>query len=208
MRQMYYMLLMVALPTGLFAFSNSESSATLWGNYYDPYSNTEILIKDHRRGIRVRVNGRRWRTYNYMGRGIYDDCNGRVIQNLGYGDIKYIIGRRRNTIILSRSSNNRFNDYRPSRYSNYNNRGNQFGSYAVDRFCGSWGCSDPGITLRIEAYGNGFRARNNAEAWVYYDRYQDGSYRDRRGNRYYFDNQDLCWSSNRGNRIIRFRRRG
>ena len=186
MRQIYYLLLMVALPTGLFAFSNSVSSADLWGNYYDPYTDTEIRIKDHRRGIKVLVNGRRWRTYNYMGRGIYDDCDGRVIQDLGYGEIKYIIGRRRNTIVLSRLTNNQYNDYRPNRLNTYGNSVPQYRNYGLNQYSGNWRGYEPGISLRIEAYGNGFRARNNRDAWVYYNRYRDGSYRDKRGNRYYF----------------------
>ena len=206
MRQFILFLLVVALPTtALFSHSdNSDASASSYlnGNYYDSYSGTTISISANRRGINARINNRRWRTFNHVGNGVYDDYNGRVIVNLGYGDIQYVRGNSRNALVLSRSQ--RANTRGRSGYNNYG--GNRSNRYDVSPYCGSWRSYNSGGRLFIEAYGSGFRARNNRGSWSYYSGHRDGSFRDRFGNRYYFDNRNLYWSSSSGKRRIRFRR--
>jgi len=123
-------------------------------------------------------------------RGVYDDYNGRVIINLGRGQIKYVRGNSRNALVLSRRQRS-FNRNR----SGFNSfRGNRSGRFDVRPYCGTWTSYGSGGRLFIEAHGSGFRAR------------RDGSFRDRRGNRYFFDNRNLIWSSRSGKRRVRFRR--
>ena len=207
MRQFIQLLLIVIFPTGLFSSSNSDHVSRMSGFYFDRYSDTEILIKSHRKGIKAKVNGSRWRTYNYRGKGLYDDCNGRLIFDLGYGEIQYQRRNRRTLITLEqygrsvdRYSSNRDN-YRPNEYSRYRSNGS-----GADPYRGNWHNTSRGLSLSIELFGNGFRARRPSEAWVYYSRYNDREYRDRRGNRCYFDGNDLIWGARDGRRSFRFQR--
>ena len=201
MRDFIYLLLVVALPTALFSTSSDAAgSSYLTGNYYDSYSRTEIQISKQRRGINARINNGRWRTYDYVGNGVYDDCYGRVIVDLGYGDIKYVEGRSRNGLVLSKNQNN----YGQNSYNSYGN--NSSYKYDVSPYCGTWGSYNSSSRLYIEAHGSGFRARNNRGAWSYYSGHRDGSFRDRNGNRYHFDNRRLTWSSASGKRRIQFNR--
>jgi len=204
MRQLIFFLLVVALPTALFSSINIDASASSYlnGNYYDSYSGTAISISAHRRGINAQINNRGWRAFNHIGNGVYDDYNGRVIINLGRGQIKYVRGNSRNALVLSRRQRS-FNRNR----SGFNSfRGNRSGRFDVRPYCGTWTSYGSGGRLFIEAHGSGFRARNNRGAWSYYSRHRDGSFRDRRGNRYFFDNRNLIWSSRSGKRRVRFRR--
>jgi len=205
MRRLIFFLLVVALPTALFSITSSRDATTssyLNGNYYDSYSGTTINISAKRRGISARINNRRWRTFNHRGNGVYDDCNGRVIVNLGNGNIRYVRGNSRNALVLSRTrrayaqGRSGFNSYG----SNYSTR------YNVSPYCGSWTSYNSAGRLFIESYGTGFRARNNRGSWSYYSGHRDGSFRDRRGNRFFFDNRNLIWSSASGKRRTRFRR--
>lgn len=203
MRQLIFFLLVVALPTALFGTnSDASSSSYLNGNYYDSYTGTAISITTHRRGISARINNRGWRTFNRRGNGVYDDYNGRVIVRLGNGNIRYVQGNSRNALVLSRRqrgfSQNRsgFNSYGNSRSIRYN----------VSPYCGSWTSFNSGGRLFIEAHGSGFRARNNRGSWSYYSGHRDGSFRDRSGNRFFFNNRNLIWSSASGRRRTSFRR--
>jgi len=207
MRRIIQLLLIVILPTGLFSLSNADHISRISGIYFDGYSDTEIIIKSHRNGIRAKVNGSKWRTYNYRGKGLYDDCNGRLIFDIGYGAIQYQ-RRNRSALITLEQFGRRTDgytygrdDYRPNSYSNSRSYRSE-----IDRYRGNWHNSRQGLSLSIELYGNGFRARRPNEEWVYYDRYNDREYRDRRGNKCYFDGNELIWGARDGRRSFRFRR--
>ena len=206
--------LLALIPT--FLFSNYSRSGDLHGLWYDNYTNTEIEIKHSRKGIRVKERGgwfRKWRTYNYMGRGLYDDCDGRVIVVLGRNRIEWRHGRRGRRVVLTRYDDYGYNDYRPN--NNYNNdwsydqrdrRGRgRSGRFGPRDYTGNWFCQDRGLNLTIQLSGNGFRARSGRD-WVYYEPYRD-HYRDRRGNRYYLNDRGLTWQSRDGRKELRFGRR-
>ena len=132
MRQLIFFLLVVALPTALFSHSSDASgSSYLNGNYYDSYSGTTINISTQRRGIRARINNRQWRTFNHIGNGIYNDYNGRVITNLGNGNIRYALGNSRNAMVLSR--NQRGTSRNRSSYGS-----NRSIRYDVRPYCGTY----------------------------------------------------------------------
>ncbi|MFT4565312.1 MAG: hypothetical protein ACI9FN_000265 [Saprospiraceae bacterium] len=207
MRQIIQFLLIVILPTGLYSSKTSDYLSRVSGVYFDRYSDTEILIKPHRKGIKAKVNGSKWRTYNYRGQGLYDDCNGRLIFDIGYGQIQYQRRSRRNLITLEQYGGNE------DRYFYDRDRDSQraYGrssSYrsGIDRFRGSWQSTNRGLSLSIELFGKGFRARRPNQEWVYYDRYNNNEYRDRSGNRCYFEGNDLIWGARDGRRSFRFRR--
>ncbi len=207
MRQIIRLLLIVILPTGLYSSNTSDYLSRVSGVYFDRYSDTEILIKPHRKGIKAKVNGSKWRTYNYRGQGLYDDCNGRLIFDLGYGQIQYQRRNRRSLITLEQYGGNgdRYSSDR-DRYSQRSYRRSNSYRSGIDRFRGSWQNTNRRLSLSIELFGNGFRARRPNEEWVYYDRYNDSEYRDRKGNRCYFEGNDLIWGARDGRRSLRFRR--
>ena len=202
--------LLAAIPTLLILFLSYDAKAEIFGLWYDYYTDTKIEIKPSRNGVKVKHHGgflRKWRTYNYMGRGVYDDCNGRVIVVLNYDRIRWKTGNYRRSVELTRFNEYGYRDRRSRNFRNdrfdydYGRRG--YGN-ALDAYCGEWSCNATGVNLRISAYGNGFRAYAN-NRWSYYEPYQD-YYRDRRGNRYYFDNGELCWQDYRGRDRRRFRK--
>lgn len=201
-------LLLALIPTFLFSFDTSYDD--LRGYWLDDYRDTRLEIQQTRTGIRVIERGGlfpKWRRYDYVGRGVFDDYNGRIIIKRGYNQIEYRRGRR-GSIALYRDG------YRPRSYGNgysgysrdYRNPSvRSYGrSRGIDRYFGRWYDRGRGINLRIEAYGQGFRARYG-NTWTYYTPYRD-YYRDQRGNRYYFDDDYLCWDSYDGRRRLRFRR--
>ncbi len=212
--------LLAWIPTLL--LSSNSLSHELYGVWYDDYSNTKLEIKHSRKGIKVKSHAgwfHKWRTYNYMGRGLYDDCDGRVIVVLGQNRIEWRKGYRRSPILLKRYHDydrynyrdgydyqgdygNRGYDYRNDRS---NNRNYQQSGYGRDAYSGDWYCSDHKLNLRIELSGSGLRARSGNK-WTYYEPYDD-HYRDKRGNRYYLDNRDLSWHSFDGKKRLKFGRR-
>ncbi len=201
--------LLALIPTLL--QSSETRGEELYGLWYDNYSNTKLEIKYTRKGIKVKHHGglfSRWRTYNYMGRGLYDDCDGKVIISRGYDQIEWRKGRRR-SILLSRYNDygrydNYDRDYSTSRSRSYNPSYNS--SYRRNQYYGDWYNNDRGLNLRVEAFGGrGFRVRFD-NRWTYYEPYRD-HYRDRRGNRYYLNDRYLSWRSHDGKRRLRFRRR-
>ena len=206
MRKSIYLFLIVALPTVLLSSDNDRfASSYLVGNYFDAYSGTEIRISQHRRGIKAKVNNKRWRTYYFVGNGVYDDYRGRVIVNLGYGEIKYVCRYRRNALVLSKiRRGDQPNRSGPRDWDNYH--GDRSYGYDVNPYCGTWRSPDIDGRLHIERHGSGFRARNDRGPWTYYESQRDGSFRDPRGNRYYFDDRDLIWSSATGRGRLRFRK--
>ena len=213
----YLLFLVVALmPTVLSSSPVFSSYYGLEGIWYDDYSDTQLEIRSHRRGIKVRRNGKRWRTFNEMGHGLFDDCKGSIIVYRGRGEIQYR-RKRRNSIYLSRYNkyNRRSNytrsceidPYRRNQNSDYGygNRGNNYGYR--DQYCGSWYCEDQGFNITIEAYGRGgIRARHGIDDWVYYNTYRNSRYSNSRGSGYYFDDDVLIWSSRNGRRKLRFRK--
>ena len=113
MKAMSTVFLLALIPTFLFSFNSRGGE--LYGLWYDNYTDTKVEIKHSRKGIRVKEHGgwfRKWRTYNYMGRGLYDDCDGRVIVVLGHNRIEWRKRRRGRPIILTRYDVYGFNDYR------------------------------------------------------------------------------------------------
>lgn len=203
MRQIIYFLLIVVSPTGLFADHLTPAPSLLGGIFIDRYTDTEIVIEPHRNGIRARINRGKWRNFYYRGQGLYDDCNGRVIWDIGYGQIRYERRSRRTSIVLDqytsrwqRSSN------RSPHYSNYKGYDNKAAIYK-----GDWLNARYGLSLSIEIYQGGIRARRPNEDWVYYDRYNDREYRDRNGNRCFIEGDELIWGARDGHRTFRFRRR-
>jgi len=216
MNTMKLIILLALIPT--FLLSSDSRGEELYGVWYDNYSDTKLEIKHTRRGIKVKHHGglfSRWRTYNYMGRGLYDDCNGKVIISRGYDQIEWRKGRRRSIVLSRYNDYNRGDSYHS--FDSYDNReyptsrSRSYGrsyptTYRRDNYCGAWYNSDRGYSLSIEAYGGrGFRARLN-NVWTYYEPYND-HYRDRRGNRYYINDGYLSWRSYDGRRKIRFRKR-
>lgn len=202
--------LLAVIPTLLLLMTALSVKAEIYGVWHDYYTDTKIEIKPAYKGIKVKQHGgflRRWRTYNHMGRGVYDDCDGRVIVVLDYDRIKWKRRDHRRPIELSRYGGY---GYRDSGRRNYNGYNTGYGrgantNYGLNDFCGEWECHDTGVRLSISPHGNGFRAYAN-NRWSYYEPYKD-YYRDRRGNRYYFDDGELCWSSYRDNGRRRFRKR-
>jgi len=219
MKTLQLTLLLALIPT--FLFCSDRGYDELYGFWYDDYTNTTLEIKHTRKGIKVKEHGGwfpKWRRYNAMGRGVFDDCDGRVIIKRGYNQIEYRKGRRRSTVLYregrDRGRGYRDRDYRDREYGYGDDRyddGYRYPSVrsygrtrSADRYCGSWSNRDRRISLSIEAFGRGFRARYGND-WTYYTPYRD-HYRDRRGNRYYFDDDYLCWDSYDGKRRLRFRR--
>lgn len=202
--------LLALIPTLLHS-SEDTRGEELYGLWYDNYSNTKLEIQYNRRGIRVKQLGglfSRWRNYSYVGRGLYDDYNGRVIVARGYDRIEWRSGRNRRVVLSRYDSYGRHDNYdrgyTTSRNRSYSPSYNT--SYGREQYCGSWYNNDRGYNLRVEAYGGrGFRVRFD-NRWTYYEPYQD-HYRDRRGNRYYLNNRSLSWRSHDGKRRLQFRRR-
>lgn len=202
--------LLALIPTLLHS-SEDTRGKELYGLWYDNYSNTKLEINYTRRGIKVKQHGRlfgRWRTYSYVGRGLYDDYDGRVIVSRGYNQIEWRTGRNRRLVLSRYNSYDRYDNYdrgyTTSRSRSYNPSYNSL--YSRDQYCGTWYNNDRGYNLRVEAYGGrGFRVRFDNQ-WSYYEPYKD-HYRDRRGNRYYLKDKYLTWRSNDGKRSLRFRRR-
>ena len=207
MRLLYAFVLLSLIPTLL--SSMDAQRGDLHGFWYDDYSGKKIEIKHTRKGIEVKSHGgwfNRWRRYNYMGRGLYDDCNGRVLLLLGPNRIEWR-DRGNPPIVLYRYRDYGYGDPYYDDYS-YGHRGRNDRRnnrrYGRDAYQGSWYCSDRRLSLNIEIYGNGIRARSG-NGWVYYEPYND-HFRDRRGNRYYLDNRDLTWQSYDGKRRLKFRK--
>ena len=214
MKAISTIILLALIPT--FLFSSNSRGGELFGLWYDAYTDTRIEIKHVRKGIRVKEHGglfRRWRTYNYMGRGLYDDCDGRVIVVLGPNRIEWSKGRRDRRIVLSRYDDFGYYDYDRGRgyYDDWSydrgdrRRNTRSGRYGRNAYAGDWFCQDHGISLTIQLSGNGFRAGARGN-WVYYEPFGD-HYRDRRGNRYYLNDRELTWRSFDGRRSMRFGRR-
>ncbi len=197
MRHFIFYLLIVLIPTGV---SAKDDGRHIGGTYYNEFAHIEIRIKPHRRGIKAKINGHRWRTYRYIGDGVFDDHHGRLIIDLGHGRIEFN-QRYRTTLVLSRLTS--IGDYRYEgiygEYDGHNYRGNGFG--------GDWYCEGTGLSLSLEILGHALRIRRHGSDWVYYNRYNDHEYRDRYGNRYYLDGDDLIWFSKKHRRSLRFKRR-
>lgn len=199
--------LLALIPT--FLFSSSTRGEELYGLWYDDYSDTKLEIKHTRKGIKVKHHGgwfSKWRTYNYMGRGLYDDCDGKVIIVRGYDRIEWRKGRRRSVTLTRYNDYGGYDRYRDDRdYYSSKRSGNSNRTYGRDQYCGDWYCDDRGFNLSIESYGNGFRARFDNK-WSYYEPYDD-HFRDRRGNRYTIDNNNLTWRSYNGKKRLKFRKK-
>lgn len=225
-----WIILLALVPTSLYTASPS-SNRQLHGLWYDVYSGIQLEIKHHRKGIKAREirnyrNKKKWRTFYRMGRGVFDDCDGRVIIANGYGEITYRTGRRR-SYRLTRERDYGYDAYdyrRNERWydRDYDDYGSIYGDYDRDRrrgrdrdrwlnnrdrYCGDWHCSDHDLYLQIEAYRDGFRARRRGGGWTYYNPWRNGQYRDRRGNTYYFDDGYLTWQSRDRKRRFRFKKR-
>jgi len=222
MRQYLLYFTLALIPTVLSSSPiTPKSYYFIEGTWYDDYTNTQLEIRNHRRGIKVRRNGRKWKTFNDMGRGVFDDCKGSAIVMLRSGEIKYRRKRKR-PIYMSRYNSYGRGDYNRggygrdrydrddyygqgrSRRDRDRSRGNN--GYR-DKYCGQWYCNDRGINLTIETYGSeGIRARIGNDDWSYYDDYRNNRFFNNRGNGYYFDNDVLIWSSRNGRRKLRFRK--
>lgn len=197
----------------------TDRHEALLGFWYEPGKNTQLEIRYHYDGIKVREierNRRKgWDVYRYMGRGLYDNYDGRIIKVTDYNEIRWKKGRKRSRYLVKDRNYNRSRYGRSYRsYPRYDECAP--GSYRRDRYSssydqtytGSWYCDDENLYLEIERYGDGIRARRPRRAWVYYDGDRRSGYRDRKGNRYFFDdNGYLCWQSRDTRRIHRFRRR-
>lgn len=207
MRTNLLYLLFVLAPTEI--LPAEYNFVHLEGYWEDVDGHIQIEIQDHRKGIKVRELDHRykskWRTYNDMGRGVYDDCDGNVLILSSRGELKWKRSFDRRPVYLVRQGysyrNSRDYDRAPisnSRYDRYSNS---------SRYAGNWYCDQFGLDLEISLYGNGFRARNADRDWVYYDRYEDNDYRDKHGNRYCFEEGNLVWCSSDGKRRFRFNKR-
>ncbi len=174
MNAMKLVILLALVPTLL--LSSDSRGEELYGLWYDDYSDTKLEIKHTRKGIKVKHHGglfSRWRTYNYMGRGLYDDCDGKVIILRGYDQIEWRKGRRR-SIVLSRYGDyggyNRYRDrdyYPTSRSRSYDR--NYRRPITRNSYYGNWYNNDRGFNLSIESYGRrGFRAWFD-NRWTYYE---------------------------------------
>lgn len=213
---MYFVLAWI--PITMTHASTSSDARYLEGLWYDYSTDTYLEIKDHRKGIKAREIYRNrkkgWDTYNRMGRGVFDNCDGRAIIVLDRGQIQWKTGRRGRGIILERAYQgrgraidyDRYNDQRRYGDTRYNSLSRSY-SYSCDQYLGNWYNADRRLYLEIIRYGNGFRARRPGNEWIYYERDQYNNYRDNRGNRYYFDNNELCWESSDRNDRYRFSKR-
>ncbi len=216
MKNAWILFCLALIPTNL-VLADHLLDHNLYGLWYDAYSDTHLEIKDHRRGLKARriVHGRKkkWRTYYGMGRGVFDDCDGRTLIVLGPNRIEWRQGRR-NTIIFRRSRGSLFDSRRYRGNDRYYDESRSDYGYRDwnrrfrDDYCGEWYCEDYGLRLHIESYRDGFRARRHGrDGWTYYSPYGRNGFRDNRGNRYYFDGDDLIWSSGRDRRHLRFRKK-
>lgn len=222
MREIYLAALLSILVGAMWASPPLESRYydELIGYWYEPSNDTELEIKYHRKGIKVRevTRGRRrgWDVYHDKGRGLFDNCDGRTINVTRYGDIRWKKSRWRRSVYLVKE------DYRDRRYRGdrrySRNRGLQCGPTGYDRYddydrykrdySGSWYCADERLYLDVELYGAGIRARRPNREWVYYNGDRSRGYSDRSGNRYFFDDDGyLCWQSRDRRRTHRFSRR-
>ena len=205
--------LIVLFPAIAFSNESDNEIYGLEGMWYDYESNVQIEIKRHPKGIRVRevqVHRKRgWDTYYNMGRGVFDNCDGRALIVLDRGILKWKISRYHRPIILERSIG-RYNGYID--HFDTRNRANQsFYSYPsrnrINSFTGSWYCATHRLYLEIESYENGFRAKRPGKEWVYYEYYTNDYYRDNKGNSYYLRDGYLSWQSADGRDSYRFTRR-
>lgn len=203
---------------GLFpaiAFSNLSDNEVygLEGVWYDYVTDVHLEIKKHSKGIKVReVNVRRkkgWDTYYNMGRGVFDNCDGRALIVINRGLLKWKISRHQRPIILERSigRNNGYFDHFDTR-----NRSNQSfyrnpSRNRISSFTGNWYCATHRLYLDIESYENGFRAKRPGKDWVYYEYDTNDYYRDNKGNSYYLRDGYLSWQSADGRDLYRFTRR-
>lgn len=209
MRALTLLVCLAWIPTNLL-LSTPSSITHVYGLWYDDYSNTTLEIKRSGKHVKVRSidygRKRKWRKYYNMGRGVYDDCAGKAIIVQGRNRIKWRTSRRR-AVILSRYDDYGYSTNRNRSYDNDDYYRSGTRSLERDRYCGEWYCDDRGLELRIESYRDGFRAQRPGDEWVYYNPYSDREYRDRKGNRYYFEGGDLVWSSRDNRRRFKFKKR-
>ena len=214
-------LLLALIPT--FLLCAESVSDDLYGYWYDDYTNTTLEIKNSERGLRVKQHGGllpRWRDYKYLGRGVFDDYDGRVIVSRGYDQIEYRNGNRpsiqlyRNTGSNTSYGSDNYGyqsdsyDGNSYDYNAYNTGYDDYTAgppYGVDAYCGRWSSYSRGYNIRIQPYRRGFRVRYG-NTWSYYTPYRN-YFRDRRGNRYYFQGRSLRWRSYDGRSSRRYRRR-
>ncbi|MEL6390415.1 MAG: hypothetical protein AAFQ02_09645, partial [Bacteroidota bacterium] len=186
------------------------------GLWVDDYGDFTLEIRERRRSIRVRIDGRRWRSYNKMGRGVFDDCAGSVIVLLDNGSLRFKPRNRRTRLLFREGRSFGRDRFSPGRNGfdspfGYNDgrsglRSNRSGARFCDPFAGNWFCDDRGLSLTVEVYGTDIRARRRGGRWTYYTNYNDRYFVDRRGNRCFFDGNDLVWSSRDRRQRYRFRR--
>ena len=181
MRAMKITIMLALIPT--FLLCADSVSKDLYGYWFDEYSNTTLEITNSQKGLRVKQHGGlfpKWREYKYLGRGVFDDYDGRVIISRGYNQIEYRNGKR-GSVQLYRDSHSSYGSdsyggdyYDDDSYSsNTYDQGtsDSYGSYntyasgdqycaPVSAYCGSWNSYDRGgYGIRIERYRSGFRAR-------------------------------------------------
>ena len=227
MKDFILLVLLAMISTGTIYSSPFTDYDRLEGYWYDDYTDTQLEIKSTRKGIKVRQKyGRRsksWRRYNHMGGGLYDDCKGSVIIAISRNTIKWKTGYGR-PIVLNRydsygrrgygdscdynyNSGYGYNSGRSGYNYNYGRNRSSRRAYAPKDYCGDWYSDSRGLNLSIEIFGNGLRARRKGQSWTSYDSYGYNDYRDRRGNRYFFDGGELCWQSYDRRRTYRFKGR-
>lgn len=214
-----FLLFIVAGLISTESYSNlSESSilnnSRVEGYWTDDFGDVFLEIQRHRKGVKVRRNGRKWRVYNDMGRGVYDDCRGNVLILFGRRELEYRRKGRRPVYLFRESRGGRsfgrdrdgwrrddrrgWNDNRGRRdRDGFNNR----------NLRGDWYCAQTGITISINFFNDRLGARIGRGDWTYYNPSGRNGYRDRRGNRYIIDNGDLIWVSRSGRKRHRFRKR-
>ncbi len=211
MRAFLLFVLLAWIPTHLLI--GAESSRHIEGVWYDYDTGVRVEIKDHRKGIKVKVkNGhfrRGWNTYFSMGRGVYDDCVGSALVVIDRHTLKWVRGRHRRPVYLERGREHR--SWRQGGYTDryYRDRV-PYDRHRFDRrqrLSGGWFCSERGLSLDIELNDRGFRAREPRGTWIYYDRIGDDLYRDNRGNAYRVYGDQIEWQSNDGRRKFRFSKR-
>ncbi len=192
----YLFFCFLAVPATDILYS-ANSYGQLEGIWYDLRENVFVEIRLGRRILQVREirsNGRAkaWREYNDMGRGFFDDCRGSVIIYIDPQTIKW---KRKNRSISVLHKERRARNSSLSRIT----RG-----FSLNDYLGDWYCASDRLSLRIEVFGRGFRARQPLGPWIYYFRFGENDFRDDRGNRYYFDEFGLNWRSHDNRRTYSF----
>lgn len=175
------------------------------GVWTDHHRSLSIEIKSVSNGIRVRQKKgfwkKKWRTYYYMGKDIYDDCRGNYIHVYHQNKLTWKRSGKR-PIVLRRSYSWDYEDYYPDQKYLWKRDVHR------EDYLGYWYCSDYNLYLEIQPAEDGLRARRRNGSWVYYTRnHRDNSYRDHRGNRYYFEGHELIWTSGDKRRALRFKTR-